>query len=114
MSGKTNSFIAGADIKLLDTFKDASEAEEYVREAQNILKELEKSDKPIIVAIMGTCFGGGLELVLACHYRIAVNDKRTLFALPEVMLGLLPGAGGTQRLPKLINLTTALDLVLTG
>uniref|UniRef100_A0A914Y073 enoyl-CoA hydratase n=1 Tax=Panagrolaimus superbus TaxID=310955 RepID=A0A914Y073_9BILA len=114
MSGKLNSFIAGADIKLLDTFKDASEAEKYVRDAQNILLELEKSEKPIIAAIMGTCFGGGLELTVACHYRIAVNDRKTLFALPEVMLGLLPGAGGTQRLPQLISLTTALDLILTG
>lgn len=115
MSGKCNSFIAGADIKLLDTFKDETEAEKYVREAQRLLNELEKSEKPIIAAIMGTCMGGGLELALACKYRIAVNDnKRTHFALPEVMLGLLPGAGGTQRLPNLISLTNALDMVLTG
>lgn len=58
--------------------------------------------------------GGGLELALSCHYRIAVNDKKTQLALPEVMLGLLPGAGGTQRLPRLISLSNALDMMLTG
>lgn len=58
--------------------------------------------------------GGGLELALACHYRIAVNDNKTKLALPEVMLGLLPGAGGTQRLPKLVSLQNALDMILTG
>ena len=58
--------------------------------------------------------GAGLELSLACHYRIAVNDSKTLLALPEVMIGLLPGAGGTQRLPKLISLQNALDIILTG
>lgn len=63
---------------------------------------------------MGTCMGGGLELALACHYRIAVNNSKTQLAFPEVMLGLLPGAGGTQRLPKLISLTNSLDLMLTG
>lgn len=80
----------------------------------NICFRLEKSTKPIVAAIMGTCMGGGLELALACHYRLAVNDAKTQLALPEVMLGLLPGAGGTQRLPKLVALTTALDMVLTG
>lgn len=63
---------------------------------------------------MGTAMGGGLELALACHYRIAVNDKKTQLALPEVMLGLLPGAGGTQRLPRTVSLTNALDMMLTG
>ena len=63
---------------------------------------------------MGTTMGGGLELALSCHYRIAVNDKKTQLALPEVMLGLLPGAGGTQRLPRIVSLTNALDIMLTG
>ncbi|PAV92855.1 hypothetical protein WR25_24730 [Diploscapter pachys] len=63
---------------------------------------------------MGSCLGGGLELALACHYRIAVNDKKTQLALPEVMLGLLPGAGGTQRLPRLASIPNALDMILTG
>ena len=58
--------------------------------------------------------GGGLELALACHYRIAVNDPKTQLALPEVMLGLLPGAGGTQRLPRLVSVANALDMMLTG
>jgi enoyl-CoA hydratase/long-chain 3-hydroxyacyl-CoA dehydrogenase len=114
MSGKPNSFIAGADIKLIDTFKTADEAEKYVRDGQILLEKLEKSSKPVVAAIMGTCMGGGLELTLACNYRIAVNDKKTQLSLPEVMLGLLPAGGGTQRLPKLVSLTNALDMILTG
>lgn len=67
-----------------------------------------------MAAINGVCLGGGLELALACHYRIATKDKKTNLGLPEVMLGLLPGSGGTQRLPKLTSVPTALDLELTG
>lgn len=132
MSGKPNSFVAGADIGMLQKCKSFIEAEKLSRNGQleldrlffilnyfniifiNKFFRLEKSKKPIVAAIMGTCMGGGLELALACHYRIAVNDSKTQLALPEVMLGLLPGAGGTQRLPKLISLTNALDLILTG
>lgn len=73
-----------------------------------------QSKKPFVAAINGVCLGGGLELALACHYRIATKDKKTNLALPEVMLGLLPGSGGTQRLPKLTSVPTALDLELTG
>uniref|UniRef100_A0A914Y0X7 Enoyl-CoA hydratase n=1 Tax=Panagrolaimus superbus TaxID=310955 RepID=A0A914Y0X7_9BILA len=93
MSGKPNSFIAGADIKLIDTFKTADEAEKYVRDGQILFEKLEKGNKPIVAAIMGTCMGGGLEFALACNYRIAVNNKKTQMALPEVMLGLLPDFG---------------------
>jgi len=70
--------------------------------------------KPIVAAIQGSCLGGGLELAMACHYRIASEDPKTTMALPEVMLGLLPGAGGTQRLPKLVGMQDALPLMLTG
>nr|CAG4645367.1 EOG090X01G2 [Lynceus sp. MCZ IZ 141354] len=70
--------------------------------------------KPVVAAIMGSCLGGGLEVALACHYRLAVTDKKTVMGLPEVLLGLLPGGGGTQRFPQLTSLLTALDMILTG
>lgn len=114
MSGKPNSFVAGADVTMLQKCKSAEEVQKLSREGQIQFDRLEKCSKPVVAAVMGTCMGGGLELALACHYRIAVNDKKTNFALPEVMLGLLPGAGGTQRLPKLVALPTALDMMLTG
>lgn len=71
------------------------------------------SGKPKVAAISGSCMGGGLELALACHYRIAADTPKTVFSLPEVMLGILPGAGGTQRLPKLIGLQVGDDNVLS-
>lgn len=114
MSGKPNSFVAGADITMLEKCKTASDAEKLSRDGQIQFERLEKSKKPVVAAIMGTCMGGGLELALACHYRIAVNDPKTQMAVPEVMLGLLPGAGGTQRLPRLISVQNALSMMLTG
>jgi AGAP007784-PA len=83
-------------------------------EGQVAFRKIEESKKPVIAAVMGQCLGGGLELALACHYRIAVKSPKTQFGLPEVMLGLLPGAGGTQRLPKLISLPEAMGMMLTG
>jgi 3-hydroxyacyl-CoA dehydrogenase/enoyl-CoA hydratase/3-hydroxybutyryl-CoA epimerase len=79
-----------------------------------ILNQIEKSKKPIVAAIHGNALGAGLEIALACHARIASNDKSTKVALPEVKLGLLPGGGGTQRLPRLVGLQAALDMMLTG
>lgn len=79
-----------------------------------MLLRLRSSPKPVVAAIMGQCLGGGLEVAMNCHYRIAVKDKKTVLGLPEVMLGLLPGATGTQRLPALINLPEALTMMLTG
>ncbi|KJH41966.1 fatty acid oxidation complex, alpha subunit [Dictyocaulus viviparus] len=114
MSGKPNSFIAGADVEMLKKAKNHSDGANISRQAQDQFNKLEHSRKPIVAAIMGSCMGGGLELAMACQYRIAVNDKKTQLALPEVMLGLLPGAGGTQRLPKLVSLQNALDMMLTG
>ncbi|XP_074642030.1 trifunctional enzyme subunit alpha, mitochondrial-like [Tubulanus polymorphus] len=114
ISGKTGCFIAGADIGMIETCETAKEAEEMSRGGQELLQTLEDSKKPFVAAIMGTCLGGGLEVALSCHYRIAVNDKKTVLSTPEVMLGLLPGAGGTQRLPKLLSLPNALDMMLTG
>ncbi|KAK0429221.1 hypothetical protein QR680_011259 [Steinernema hermaphroditum] len=114
ISGKPDCFVAGADISMLEATKSAQEASELSSSAQQQFERIEKSSKPVVAAIMGSCMGGGLELALSCRYRIAVNDSKTQLALPEVMLGLLPGAGGTQRLPKLVAVPTALDMMLTG
>ncbi|KAF5288626.1 hypothetical protein FQR65_LT11997 [Abscondita terminalis] len=114
ISGKPGCFIAGADIPMLSRCKTADEATELSKGGQQILKSIEDSSKPIVAAIQGSCLGGGLETALACHYRIAVKDKKTGLGLPEVMLGLLPGAGGTQRLQQLISIPNTLDLALTG
>lgn len=114
ISAKPSSFIAGADINMITECKNADETERLAHNGQMIFDNIESSKKPIVAAIMGDCLGGGLELALACHYRIAVDSAKTGFALPEVMLGLLPGAGGTQRLPALINIPTALQMILSA
>nr|CDJ84104.1 Crotonase and 3-hydroxyacyl-CoA dehydrogenase domain containing protein [Haemonchus contortus] len=114
MSGKPNSFVAGADVTMLKKAKTPADGTNISRQGQEQFEKLEKSGKPIVAAIMGSCMGGGLELAMSCHYRIAVNDSKTQLALPEVMLGLLPGAGGTQRLPRLVSIQNALDMMLTG
>lgn len=114
ISGKPGCFIAGADINMLEKCKTAEEAKKISKDGQQILGAIESSSKPIVAAIQGSCLGGGLEVALSCHYRIGVKDRKTGVGLPEVMLGLLPGAGGTQRLPRLTSVPTALDLELTG
>lgn len=114
ISGKPNCFIAGADISMLEKCQSAEEATKISREGQQMLSAIENSTKPVVAAIQGSCLGGGLEVALSCHYRIAVKDKKTGLGLPEVMLGLLPGAGGTQRLPRLTSVPNALDMSLTG
>ncbi|KAG7207582.1 hypothetical protein KM043_009206 [Ampulex compressa] len=114
ISGKTDNFIAGADITMLQQAKSENDIYEISKEGQRILDTIAQSKKPVVAAIHGVCFGGGLEVALACHYRLAVNNPKTQLSLPEVMLGLLPGAGGTQRLPKLTSLPNALDMMLTG
>ena len=113
ISNKPGCFIAGADIKWLESAKNAAEAQEIASTGQKILGKVASSKKPVVAAIMGTCLGGGLEVALSCHYRVAVKNKSSL-GVPEVMLGLLPGAGGTQRLPKLVGLPNTLDMALTG
>jgi enoyl-CoA hydratase/long-chain 3-hydroxyacyl-CoA dehydrogenase len=114
ISGKTTGFIAGADIRMIESCKTKEEIYELSRGGQKIFAEMEKSKKPVVAAIMGSALGGGLEVALASQYRIAVNDNKTVLGLPEVMLGLLPGSGGTQRLPKLVGVLAALDMALTG
>lgn len=114
ISGKKDNFIAGADIAMLDACKTAQEAEELAKTGQQLFDEIENLDIPVIAAIHGAALGGGLEFALACHSRICTNDAKTQLGLPEVQLGLLPGSGGTQRLPRLVGLQKALDMILTG
>lgn len=113
ISGKPGCFIAGADISMIEKCRSVEAASELSKACHDILFRIEKSKKPVVAAIMGSCLGGGLEVAMSCHYRLAVKDKSGL-GLPEVMLGILPGGGGTQRLPKLVSLTNALDMTLTG
>lgn len=114
ISSKPGCFIAGADINMIQDCKTVEEAVHLSREGQKMFEKIEESTKPVVAAIHGSCLGGGLEVALACHYRIATKDRRTILGTPEVMLGLLPGAGGTQRLPKMIGVPNALDTMLTG
>jgi 3-hydroxyacyl-CoA dehydrogenase/enoyl-CoA hydratase/3-hydroxybutyryl-CoA epimerase len=113
-SGKPDSFVAGADVKQLLAVRTAEEAAELSRGGQRALERVAELQKPVVVAIHGACLGGGLELALAAHARVASSDDKTRLGLPEVQLGLLPGLGGTQRLPRLIGSESALDLILTG
>ncbi len=114
ISGKPDSFLAGADIEEFTRLKDAAEAERLSRDGQALVEHFEKLRVPVVAAIHGACLGAGVEAVLACRWRIATNDPRTMLAFPEVQLGLIPGAGGTQRLPRLIGLRAALDMILTS
>ncbi len=113
-SGKKDSFVAGAKIEMLQAVASAEEAEDLSREAQAGFDRIERFAKPVVAAIHGACLGGGLEWALACHYRIASDDPKTQLGLPEVQLGLIPGAGGTQRLPRRVGIANALDLILSG
>jgi len=110
---KKKDFIAGADIKFFDTVKKG-EWLAIGRNAHNILDVISSSVKPVIAAIDGACLGAGLEIALACQGRICSDSRHTKLALPEVQLGILPGGGGTQRLPQLVGLQMALDMMLTG
>ncbi len=114
ISGKENNFIAGADLDMVRNCEDEEELKELAREGQEILSEIENFPKPIVACIHGSCMGGGTELALACRYRIISDHRDTKIALPEVKLGLLPGMGGTQRLPRLIGIQRALPYLLTG
>jgi 3-hydroxyacyl-CoA dehydrogenase/enoyl-CoA hydratase/3-hydroxybutyryl-CoA epimerase len=113
-SGKKSGFIAGADIKEFLGLSTPQVAYELVRTAQRVLDRLEALACPTVAAINGFALGGGLELALACRYRVASNDAKTTFGFPEVMLGIHPGFGGTVRSVRLIGAIAAMDLVLTG
>ncbi|KAE8605590.1 hypothetical protein XENTR_v10015216 [Xenopus tropicalis] len=114
ISSKPGCFIAGADINMIESCKTSQEVTQLSQEGQKMFAKLEKSPKPIVAAINGSCLGGGLEVAIACQYRVATKDKKTVLGTPEVLLGLLPGAGGTQRLPRMVGLPTAFDMMLTG
>jgi 3-hydroxyacyl-CoA dehydrogenase/enoyl-CoA hydratase/3-hydroxybutyryl-CoA epimerase len=114
ISGKPDNFIAGADIDQLSRITSAAEAEKLSRDGHRMLGQLEAMKIPVVAAIHGACLGGGLELALACHGRVCSDAAATKLGLPEVQLGLIPGAGGTQRLPRLVGVQVALDMILTG
>ncbi|XP_056624566.1 hydroxyacyl-CoA dehydrogenase trifunctional multienzyme complex subunit alpha b [Triplophysa dalaica] len=114
ISSKPGCFIAGADINMIQACKTSEEVTRLSQEGQKMFEKIEKSPKPIVAAINGSCLGGGLEVAIACQYRIATKNKKTVLGTPEVMLGLLPGAGGTQRLPKMVGIPSAFDMMLTG
>ena len=114
VSAKPDNFIAGADINMIGNCKTAQEAEALARQGQQLMAEIHALPIPVIAAIHAACLGGGLELALACHGRVCTDDPKTVLGLPEVQLGLLPGSGGTQRLPRLIGVSTALEMILTG
>jgi 3-hydroxyacyl-CoA dehydrogenase / enoyl-CoA hydratase / 3-hydroxybutyryl-CoA epimerase len=114
MSGKNDNFIAGADIDMFKSRETAEEMEELSWTGHEVLLEIEKFPKPIVACIHGSCMGGGTELALACHYRVVSDSRDTKIALPEVKLGLIPGMGGTQRLPRLIGIQKSLPYLLTG
>ena len=114
ISRKDDNFIAGADIEMFKARSTAQEMQQLSWDGHQVLSKIAISKKPIVVAIHGSCMGGGLELSLACHYRIASKHPKTIFALPEVKLGVIPGTGGTQRLPRLIGIQKELGYMLTG
>ena len=111
-SGKPDNFIAGADIKMLAACTTAEEAQQLAAQGQVLFSQLEALPFHVVAAIHGPCLGGGLELALACHSRVCSDDDKTRLGLPEVQLGLLPGSGGTQRLPRLVGVANSLDMIL--
>lgn len=113
-SGKPDNFIAGADIEEFVRLSSAAEAERLSADGQDMLERVARFPKPVVVGIHGACLGGGLEFALACHYRVATDHPKTQIGLPEIQLGILPGAGGCQRLPRLIGARAALDIILAG
>jgi len=114
LSGKRDGFIAGANIEEFVALTSAPEAEQLVTSAQQLLERIARFPKPVVVGIHGACLGGGLEFALACHYRVVTDHPKTQLGLPEVQLGLLPAVGGCQRLPRLIGVRAALDIILAG
>ncbi len=112
-SAKPGMFVAGMNVAEIAGVTDAATAAEGARLGQSVFQKIEDLGKPSLCAINGTCLGGGTELALACTFRIAADDAGPI-GLPEVKLGIIPGFGGSQRLPRVVGLTAALDMILTG
>ncbi len=112
LTGTEKNFIAGADITEIQQFKDKNAILPFVMENNRFLNSIEQAPKPVIAALNGNCLGGGLEIAMACHYRIAAQGIQV--GQPEVQIGLIPGAGGTQRLPRLVGLPDALKMIVAG
>jgi enoyl-CoA hydratase/carnithine racemase len=112
LTGSGDVFSVGAELRELAQTRSAGEAEEIVCKAKRLFDLVEGYNKPVLAAVNGLCLGGGLELALACHMRIASENSR--FGFPEINLGLMPGAGGTQRLPRLIGIPRSFEIILTG
>jgi len=113
-SAKAGNFIAGMDVEVIASFTDAFKAAEGARFGQIVLQKIADLPVPSACAINGVCLGGGTELALACTVRVAADSKAVKIGLPETQLGIIPGFGGTQRLPRLIGLVPSLDLILSG
>jgi len=113
-SAKKDIFIAGADINEIKDLREEKDAMKKVSRGQEIMNKIAALKIPTIAVINGACLGGGLELALACKYRVAIINAKTSLGLPEVNLGIIPGFGGTQRLPKLIGLQESLKIILSG
>ena len=113
-SGKKDSFVAGADVAMLAACESAADAENLSTQGQLLFARMGKINKTFVAAIHGPALGGGLELALACDYRVCSDSDKTQMGLPEVQLGLLPGSTGTQKLPALIGVQLAMKMMLTG
>ena len=112
VTGTGRFFCAGVDINELAHLTTVHSGSEFAVRGQSLFSRIERSDKPVLAAINGTCVGGGLELALACHIRVAAAGA--LLGLPEIKLGLIPGFGGTQRLPRVVGASNAAEMILTG
>ncbi len=112
ITGSNKVFISGLDISDINALKTAQDNDRMTLETKALFRQLEKLPRPVIAAINGNCFGGGLELALSCHIRLASLEAR--LGLPEIILGTIPSFGGTQRLPRLVGRAKALELMLTG
>lgn len=107
-------FIAGADLEMVLRHSEAEHVYSQMLEWHKLLRHMETAGKPVAAALSGTALGGGLELALGCHYRVAADNPKAGFGFPEVTLGLLPGGGGTQRVPRLIGIEAAAPLLTQG
>jgi enoyl-CoA hydratase/carnithine racemase len=112
VTGTGRFFCAGADMNELAHLTTVHSGSEFAVRGQSLFSRIERSDKPVLAAINGACVGGGLELALACHIRVAAAGA--LLGLPEITLGLIPGFGGTQRLPRVVGASNAAEMILTG